>query len=189
MVLRTISPNERALVLNSLSNGLCGKPLELHEQRGVQQAACGIFRGNGKSRAMSTCEGSPRAGAVVSVSARSIWLWAALLAVLASLPSLVVGFSSDDLSHRLALEGRAPGYAGGWFGLYDFTLPSMPAAALIKQGLFPWFTDPAVSLRFFRPLSSATLALDNALFGRNPLFAHVHSLLWMAVLAGATGRL
>jgi len=138
---------------------------------------------------MSTCEGSPRAGAVVSVSARSIWLWAALLAVLASLPSLVVGFSSDDLSHRLALEGRAPGYAGGWFGLYDFTSPSMPAAALIKQGLFPWFTDPAVSLRFFRPLSSATLALDNALFGRNPLFAHVHSLLWMAVLAGATGRL
>jgi hypothetical protein len=111
------------------------------------------------------------------------------VAVLASLPSLMVGFSSDDLSQRLMLEGRAPGYTGGWLGLYDFTPPSLPPSVRIEEGLLPWFTDPELKLRFFRPLSSATLALDHALFGRNALFAHLQSVLWMAVLAGVAGRL
>lgn len=115
--------------------------------------------------------------------------WAVLVAALASLPSLFVGFSSDDLSHRLMLEGRVPGYAGGWLGLYDFTPPSAPASLLIEQGLFPWFTNPELALRFFRPLSSLTLALDHALFGRNALLAHLHSVLWVMALAGVAGRL
>ena len=147
-MLRTIFPNERALVLNSLSNSRRAKPLELHERRRFNRPLVVYFEAMVKAE---PCQPSRVVRVPVpysSVAARSIWLWAALLAVLASLPSLVVGFSSDDLSHRLALEGRAPGYAGGWFGLYDFTSPSMPAAALIKQGLFPWFTDPAVSLSY-----------------------------------------
>ena len=138
---------------------------------------------------MSSLESPAGADTVPGIVARLIWLWAALLAVLASLPSLFVGFVNDDLNHRLVLEGRVPGRSGTWFGLYDFTSPSLPASALTRQGIFPWFTDPALALRFLRPLSSATLALDHALFGRNALIAHVHSLLWMAVLAGIVGRL
>lgn len=122
-------------------------------------------------------------------SPRRVWLWAVLVAVLASLPSLFVGFSSDDLSHRLMLEGRVPGYGGGWLGLYDFTPPGAPTSFQIELGPFPWFTHPELVLRFFRPLSSLTLALDHALFGRNALLAHLHSLLWMAALAGVAGRL
>jgi hypothetical protein len=116
-------------------------------------------------------------------------VWAVLATALLSLPSLFVPFESDDLSHRLLLEGRVPGYTGGWFGLYDFTPPSLPARALMDQGLLPWFTSPALSLRFPRPISSATLALDHVLFGRDALLAHVHSLVWLAVLVFAAARL
>ena len=126
---------------------------------------------------------------VSSAASPRNWLWPAFVALLASAPSLLVGFTNDDLTHRLMLEGRAPGYAGGWFGLYDFTPPDLPAPALMKQGLLPWFTDPGLMLRFLRPLSSATLALDHVLFGQSPLLAHVQSLLWMVVLAAMVARL
>ena len=87
------------------------------------------------------------------------------------------------------LEGRAPGYTAGWFGLYDFTPPNLPPSVRMEEGLLPWFTHPELKLRFLRPLSSATLGIDHALFGRNALFAHLQSVLWMAVLAGVAGRL
>ncbi len=138
---------------------------------------------------VSACNRALEVTLAAGTAARRVWLWAACAAVLASLPSLLVGFSSDDLSQRLMLEGRAPGYTGGWLGLYDFTPPNLPPSVRMEEGLLPWFTDPELELRFFRPLSSATLALDHALFGRNALLAHVQSVLWMAVLAGVAGRL
>jgi hypothetical protein len=114
-----------------------------------------------------------------------IWLAALLLA----LPSLFVGFSNDDLAHRLMLEGKDPGYSEGWFGLYDFTPPDFPARRAMDLGLFPWFTDPGLSLRFFRPLSSLSLALDHALFGRNAVLAHAQTLLWFLLLVAVASRL
>ena len=112
-----------------------------------------------------------------------------LAAFVASLPVLWVGFSSDDLTHRLLLEGKVPGYTRGWLGLYDFTPPELPASAMVEQGLFPWFTAPDFSLRFLRPLSSFTLGVDNFLFGRNAVAAHAHSVLWMLVIAAAAAAL
>jgi hypothetical protein len=109
--------------------------------------------------------------------------------LLLALPSLFVGFSNDDLSHRLMLEGKDPGYSGGWFGLYDFTPPAFPANRAIDLGLFPWFSDPGLSLRFFRPLSSVSLALDHALFGRNAVLAHLQTLLWLLALVAVASRL
>jgi hypothetical protein len=123
------------------------------------------------------------------LSAGAVVPCALTAALVASLPALGVKFASDDITHRLMLEGKVPGYVGGWLGLYDFTPPAQPASAMIEQGMFPWFTDPNFSLRFLRPLSSATLGLDHALFGRNPMAAHAHGLLWMLVLAFAAGGL
>jgi len=117
-----------------------------------------------------------------TAGARSILLWAVIATLLVSLPGLFVGFTNDDLTHRLVLEGVVPWYSGGAIGLYDFTPPSMPAPAFIEQGLFPWFSDPEFSLRFLRPLSSLSLWLDHVLFGRNALLAHLQSLAWMLVL-------
>ena len=112
------------------------------------------------------------------------------LGVLATLPALGVGLVHDDLMQRLALEGAVPGYARGPHELYDFT-GSDPGGtrAMIEAGYFPWFTDPALSLRFFRPLSSLLLALDVALFGRAALPAHVHSLLWFVLIACAAAAI
>lgn len=121
--------------------------------------------------------------------ARPVWVWAALAAALISLPSLLVGFSGDDLVHRLVLEGQVPGYALGPLELYDFTPPRLPSAALIDQGMFPWFASPELSLRFLRPLSSASLWLDHASFGRDALLSHLQSVFWMAVLAGVAASL
>lgn len=120
---------------------------------------------------------------------RALGLWAVVAAVVASLPTLSVDLLSDDLTHRLILEGNGPDPAGSPLALYDFMPPSFPAADLVAQGYLPWFTDAELSLRFFRPLSSATLALDHVLFGRNAALAHAHSLLWMAALALAAARL
>src|SRR4051812_26574197 len=69
-------------------------------------------------------------------------IWALVAPLLACIPSLFVGFSNDDLSHRLILEGDAPGYPSKPLGLYDFTPSSFPAPALMDRGYLPWFTDP-----------------------------------------------
>lgn len=48
----------------------------------------------------------------------------------------------------------------------------------MAQGALPWFADPNMSVRFFRPLSSLLFALDMKLFRDAPALAHAHSLLW-----------
>lgn len=118
---------------------------------------------------------------------RAAWFWPLLAALLASLPCLLVGLSHDDLTHRLMLEGKVPGFSR--YALYDFTPPGAPASVQINQGSLPWFTNPEVSLRFLRPVASATLALDQALFGRASLPAHVQSLLWLGVLTSVAAIL
>jgi hypothetical protein len=123
------------------------------------------------------------------VPARRVWVWAVLAAGLISVPSLFGGFTGDDLMQRLALEGRLPEYPLGPWALYDFTPPGLSAELLVDRGIFPWFTSHELSLRFLRPVSSASLALDHLLFGRNALLAHVQSWLWMLLLAGAAAKL
>ena len=115
---------------------------------------------------------------------------ALVLGVLATLPALGVGLVHDDLMQRLALEGEVPGYARAPHELYDFT-GSDPAGtrAMIEAGYFPWFADPALAIRFFRPLSSLLLALEVALFDRAAFPAHVHSLLWFVLLACAAAAI
>jgi hypothetical protein len=117
---------------------------------------------------------------------RRVLFWAVLAASVISIPSLFSGFSGDDLVQRLVLEGRVVGYAMGPLGLYDFTPPSFPAQKLIDAGMFPWFASPELSLRFLRPVSSASLWLDHLLFGRNAVLSHLQSWLWVVLLA-ATG--
>lgn len=104
--------------------------------------------------------------------------------VLASLPALFSGFFHDDFLQRLSLEGAMPGYEPGPFRLYDFTWGGAPQVAqMIARGELPWFTDPGLGLRFFRPISSLTLAIDAWVTGRNAIAAHVHSVAWFVLLA------
>jgi hypothetical protein len=104
-------------------------------------------------------------------------------AVLLSLPSLTSPLLQDDVVHRAMLTDGLPGLHWGPLELYDFVgSPTRPASALRDAGALPWFVSEELTLRFFRPLSSATLALDWYLFGNRLWPARLHSLCWFLVL-------
>ena len=51
---------------------------------------------------------------------------------------------------------------------------------------FPWWSDPGLTMRFMRPLSSVLLWVDHWLFADAPLPQHLHSFLWwVAVVVAA----
>lgn len=109
----------------------------------------------------------------------ALWVGAAV-----SCTAFMVGFANDDLVQRLWLEGAIPDYDLPAHSLYEFT-GKYSSQALVVREYAPWFTDPEWSIRFFRPLSSWSLALDHWLFGRSALAAHAQSLAWLLLLIAA----
>ena len=95
-----------------------------------------------------------------------------------SLPALLSGYLWDDyfFASRL-IEGDAP------FGYYDF------GRSMRDSGLAPWWISPKFTVSFFRPLSSATLHLDFSVWNGRPLYAHLHSAAWFALLLVGAVRL
>jgi hypothetical protein len=132
-----------------------------------------------------------------STASRSGWSWprslflAMGLGVLVSLTSLNVGLLLDDLLHRLIIAGRLTEY-GDWgpLSLYEFVGTARTTPAGLREiGLLPWWTSDQLSVRFFRPLTSALLVLDTWLFGDAPLPAHLHSLMWFLGMLWVVARL
>lgn len=108
-------------------------------------------------------------------------------AVLVALPSLGFGFFIDDYMHLLTVEGKRPEMRP--WDVYRFTPGNAPELQpLLDSGPLPWYTLPNLKLRFCRPLSCATMALDFALFGHHAAGYHLHSLLWYLALT-ASGML
>jgi len=66
------------------------------------------------------------------------------------------------------------------FDLYDF-VNDADRQMLFERGLLPWWTHPRLTIRFFRPLSSALLWADHRLFAHHPLLLHLPSLAWWAI--------
>ncbi len=108
-----------------------------------------------------------------------------LLGMLLVLPTFAVGFLHDDTVHRVILEGSSPELVEPPWALYDFTPTHSVVSRFLHMGAFPWWTDPDLELRFFRPLSSLSLWLDYALAGRSTFVPHLQTLLWFALLSGA----
>jgi hypothetical protein len=125
---------------------------------------------------------------IATVLRAPAWTWGVVLAALTSIPALCVGFVGDDFIQRSMLEGERS-EPTRWLELYSFTSPTAPMRELIEQGSWPWFTDPELEIRFPRPVSSASLALDVWLFGGNAVCAHVHSLLWLLLLTALSASL
>ena len=115
---------------------------------------------------------------------RHPWLFplAFVLAVAAHFPSLGAGFYADDYLHQIVLSGEVEGVRTEPFSLYDFGAVADWSEVDGGVGAFPWWTSPDWSARFFRPLTSATLWLDHALFGDAAVGYHATSLAWYAVL-------
>ncbi|WP_147332955.1 hypothetical protein [Archangium gephyra] len=116
-------------------------------------------------------------------------LWLSLLAALVlTLPTAWLGFMSDDYIHLLILEGfPAPGTR---WDLFRFA-GGDPAELqrLMDEGPYPWWTLPELKLTFWRPLSSALVVMDHALFGRNAVGYHLHSLAWYLGMVALFGTL
>ena len=110
------------------------------------------------------------------------------LGVALVLPSLWAGFFADDYLQIGQLEGWSANPVSP-VDLYSF-VPRDRArvAALVDLGA-PYFLAPNLELRFLRPVSSALMALDHALWGRRPFPYHVHTLLWYAGLLAVVGAL
>lgn len=98
-------------------------------------------------------------------------------------------FMADDFIQLGILERVSPITGVGPFGLYTFFGKPQDIQLLKDAGAVPWFFDPGFKMAFFRPLSSASLVLDHALFGLNPIGYRAHVALWFLVLVVGLGKL
>ncbi|HLL81725.1 MAG TPA: hypothetical protein VK420_03700 [Longimicrobium sp.] len=114
-------------------------------------------------------------------------IWVAMgAALLVSLPTLAVGFVTDDFTQQAVLAGLKTEATP--FDLFRFTSGDPEAKRpLMELGAFPWWTLPELKLSFWRPLSSALMVMDHALFGRWAPGHHLHSVLWYLGLVAAAG--
>jgi len=100
-----------------------------------------------------------------------------------------IGLGSDDYMQHAMLTGVYP-VKRSPFDLYNFAQSSADEhKALMDFGSIPWWTHPEFRLAMMRPLSSALIYLDYALFGDNQVAFHVHSMLWWTLFICATALL
>ncbi len=101
-------------------------------------------------------------------------------------PSIRAPLLLDDYIHRAMAHGVFPAPRGP-FDLYDF-VSFRDRSVLVDRGILPWWTDPSLEIRFFRPLSSLLLYVDHRTMGTSPFLLHIHSFLWwMLAVLGARG--
>jgi hypothetical protein len=111
------------------------------------------------------------------------WIVIAIGLTLAA-PALTADFTADDHLHRL-LARPDPGIPGLHARPLDlFVFANGDPADMLQMrdaGMFPWWVDPELKLSFLRPLSSATHALDHALWPDSAPAQLAHNLLWHAL--------
>lgn len=114
---------------------------------------------------------------------------AMVLSFLLCLPALRLGFYGDERMQLAALEGRPIGSLRP-FDLYRF-YSGEPAeiARLVHDGQLPWWTTTSFKMAFLRPIASALLGAEHAVFGRNATLYHAVSLLVWLLLIPAVGLL
>ena len=129
-------------------------------------------------------------GRASALLAHRRFLWIAVAAgMLLALPSLRVGFFLDDYPFVAWLDGETPKRVTP-FDLYEFASGDRAANfEMVRRGPWPWWADLDLKIRFFRPLSSALLWMDHALFGHAPLGYHAHTLVWYWALLVGVGVL
>jgi hypothetical protein len=115
------------------------------------------------------------------MSARG-WWWAAFVVVVAVglyWPALEVGFLADDV-YQIALIDGVAGERGA-LGLYSlYPEDAAGTAAHVRRGSLPWWTVEEFRFVQVRPLSSLLLWVDHAVWPKDGVVHHLHSLGWLA---------
>jgi hypothetical protein len=106
-----------------------------------------------------------------------------ILGIVLLLPCLDTGLAADDYLQTIMLDRPSPipGFARSPFDIFRFCDPSH-FGALLDEGIYSWWDDPATKLGFMRPLTSLTHAFDHAFFRNSGFWMHLHSVLWAALL-------
>lgn len=111
------------------------------------------------------------------------WIVLAIAIGLAA-PAVTADFTADDHLHRV-ISRRDPGISGLHarpLDLFVFASGNADDTTRLRDGgLYPWWTDPGLKLSFWRPLSSATHALDHALWPDSSTAQLLHNLAWHAL--------
>lgn len=114
-------------------------------------------------------------------------MYVLLAGIVFSLPAVRTAFFLDDHLHASMVRGTFP-VPRHALDLYDF-VDDGDRSALLARGLLPWWSHPHLTIRFFRPLSSALLWIDHTVFAGHALPMHLHSLAWWLAAAFAARRL
>lgn len=116
-------------------------------------------------------------------SRRAAWAAGGLIlaGVLLHAGALRWGFMYDDYPHQFVLRGLAAATPLSRWDLYDFG-PQPGSAGLAPWRIDIWWADPDFKVRFFRPVTSASLVLDHALYGAWAPGYHLTSLLLFGAL-------
>ena len=114
---------------------------------------------------------------------------ALVLGILVTLPSLALGFVTDDYGFRALLRAPAP-HGRPAYDLFRFASGNLADnAAAILRGRLPWWSAPDLKIHFIRPLTGLLFALDTKLFGARAWLDHVHSIAWYLLLLLLVGAL
>lgn len=122
---------------------------------------------------------------------RALWL-SLVLALVLSLPSVRIGRVGEDTAQLLAVEDVPTAFRFGFSRFRTFVFADGQrehAEVLRARGAMPWWALLEFKVAFWRPLSSALMVLDRALFGRSAPAAHLHSVAWHLALVAAAGLL
>lgn len=117
-------------------------------------------------------------------SARVRWL-AVTLGLVVCIPSLGIGWITDDHAHRLYITSHLTGVGlGAWWDMFDVAGRGGPVDIAVRAyaGLMPWWASPNLSLAFLRPVSVVTHYADYLLWPTSPALMHAHNLAWYGVL-------
>ena len=119
--------------------------------------------------------------------------WAlGLAAAVLTLPALATGFQFDDYLLRAALRGAdGPAALPEALNTPFVFMDGNAAHSTVKMlsGVFPWWALPTAQVAFWRPVAALTHWVDFALWPNSPALMHLHSLLWLGLLAAAAAGL
>ena len=104
-------------------------------------------------------------------------------------PTLELGLFADDYTAAAMADGRFAAPRGA-FDLFDFANGTPgDVRALRRLGSIPWWAPDDYRVSFLRPLSSALVHADRALFGDALWAYHAHSIAAWALLVVAASAL